>query len=59
MNYYLVTTNNLTFNLIKTDKDLGEDEINRIMEEKLNLPSEHPVFWVHTMWWDENPVIEI
>lgn len=59
MNYYLVTTNNLTFNLIKTEKDLGEDEINRIMGEKLNLPSEHPVFWVHTMWWSENPVIEI
>lgn len=59
MRYYLVTNNNLSFHLIKTDKDLSETEINRIMEERLNIVEEHREFYVYQMWWDENPIIEI
>ena len=59
MRYYLVTNNNLSFHLIKTEKDLGQDEINRIMEEKLNILDEHREYYVHHMWWDENPPIEV
>lgn len=59
MRYYLVTNNNLSFHLIKTDKDLSETEINRIMEERLNITEEHREFYVYQMWWPENPIIEI
>lgn len=59
MNYYLVTNNGTTFNMIKTTKDLSEEDINHIMEERLNLPKEHREFFVYQMWWDENPIIEI
>ena len=59
MHYYLVTNNGLSFNLIKTEKDLSEEDINRIMEEKLNITNEHREFYVHQMWWYENPIIEI
>ena len=45
--------------MIKTDKDLSETEINRIMEEKLNITEEHREFYVYQMWWPENPIIEI
>ena len=59
MHYYLVTNNGLSFNLIKTERDLSEIEINRFMEDYLNISGEHLEFYVYQMWWDENPIIEI
>lgn len=59
MRYYLVTNNNLSFHLIKTEKDLTVNEINRIMEETLNILDEHREYYVYQMWWPENPIIEI
>lgn len=59
MHYYLVTNNGLSFNLIKTERDLSETEINRFMEDYLNISGEHREFYVHQMWWNENPIIEI
>lgn len=59
MKYYLVTNNNLSFHLIKTKKDLSEQEINKIMEERLNITGEHREFYVYQMWWKDNPIIEI
>lgn len=62
MNYYLVTHDNLAFHLIKTERDLSEDEINEIMKEKYYKDApEMPVYWVRSMWWGDgkNGVIEV
>lgn len=38
---------------------MSEQEINKIMEERLNITGEHREFYVYQMWWKDNPIIEI
>lgn len=59
-NYYLVTNDRLGWHLVKSDKDLTENEIDDYFGKKF-YPGMNiwPSFWVESMWNDENPVVEL